>query len=247
MIKKILSVVLAAVMLCVALVVPASAASLEELSIQIKSDVKKSVDMNGDDWGSPSVYYKIVVSEDGDLDITYSTNIRECAFMLYNEIGNVIAPQYCEAYIGKVESGLFSPNFYSINAEYIKAFEVDWNSKVEKAEGLVRFTVKKGTYYLRIAAEEGNGKMTFTPKFPSDDTPATKSIQLKITMKVGETIRLGAIVSPDGAEKVKWSTTKKSVASVSSKGKVTAKGEGTATIKAKSGSKVLKIKIIVEE
>ena len=47
-------------------------------------------------------------------------------------------------------------------------------------------------------------------------------------------------------KKVTWSSSKKSVATVSSKGKVTAKKKGTATITAKVGSKKYKCKITVK-
>ncbi len=47
-------------------------------------------------------------------------------------------------------------------------------------------------------------------------------------------------------KKVKWSTGKKSVATVNSKGKVTAKAKGTATITAKVGSKKYTCKVTVE-
>lgn len=47
-------------------------------------------------------------------------------------------------------------------------------------------------------------------------------------------------------KKVKWSTGKKSVSTVNSKGKVTAKAKGTATITAKVGSKKYTCKVTVE-
>lgn len=47
-------------------------------------------------------------------------------------------------------------------------------------------------------------------------------------------------------KKPKWSSSKKSVASVSKKGKITAKKKGTATITAKIGKKKYKCKVTVE-
>lgn len=47
--------------------------------------------------------------------------------------------------------------------------------------------------------------------------------------------------------KVTWSSSNKSIATVSSKGKVTAKQAGSATIKAKVGKKTLKCKVTVKE
>ncbi|MCM1418367.1 MAG: Ig-like domain-containing protein [Bacteroides sp.] len=88
--------------------------------------------------------------------------------------------------------------------------------------------------------------MKMTAEFPSDDTPATKSIRLKITLDEGDTIRLGAILDPEDAEEPKWTSSNKKVATVSSSGKVKAISEGTATIKCRSGGKTLKIKLVVE-
>ena len=47
-------------------------------------------------------------------------------------------------------------------------------------------------------------------------------------------------------KKVKWSSTKKSVATVNKKGVVTAKKKGTAYIKAKVGKKTYKCKVTVK-
>ncbi len=65
----------------------------------------------------------------------------------------------------------------------------------------------------------------------------------KITINEGETARL-KVAGANG--KVKWSSSKTSVASVSQKGVIKAKNEGTAIIKAKVKNKVLKCKVIVE-
>ena len=65
----------------------------------------------------------------------------------------------------------------------------------------------------------------------------------KITITEGDTVKLKV----SGASgKIKWSTSKKSVATVSQKGVVKAKNEGTAIIKAKFKDKILKCKVIVE-
>lgn len=63
---------------------------------------------------------------------------------------------------------------------------------------------------------------------------ATKINKKKVTLIKGQTTTLKITGTQ---KKIKWSSSKKSVASVSSKGKVTAKKNGTATITAKVGSK----------
>lgn len=69
-------------------------------------------------------------------------------------------------------------------------------------------------------------------------TSATMTVGKKLTLKV-QNAKKGAAV--------KWSTTKKSVAAVSSKGVVTAKAQGQATIKAVVSKKTLKCKITVKD
>jgi hypothetical protein len=98
--------------------------------------------------------------------------------------------------------------------------------------------------------------LTFLLNFSSKCTfISTNSIQtamaaiIKInktnkTMYIGDTFKLRII----GTNKpVKWSSGKKSVASVNKKGKVTAKKAGKATITAKAGGKKYICKIVVKE
>ena len=81
-----------------------------------------------------------------------------------------------------------------------------------------------------------------------------KSLKCKVTVKVGlnktkETLYIGdtsQLKLSGTSQKVKWSTSKKSVATVNSKGKVTAKKSGTATITAKLGKKSYKYKVTVK-
>jgi uncharacterized protein YjdB len=80
-----------------------------------------------------------------------------------------------------------------------------------------------------------------------DVSAATKKQTLnatKVTLTVGKTKQLK--VSNISASKVKWSSSKKSVAMVSKTGKVTAKKKGTATITAKFSGKSLTCKVTVK-
>lgn len=63
---------------------------------------------------------------------------------------------------------------------------------------------------------------------------ATKISKTKVALIKGQTTTLKVTGTK---KKVTWSSSKKSVATVTSKGKVTAKKKGTATITAKVGSK----------
>lgn len=72
---------------------------------------------------------------------------------------------------------------------------------------------------------------------------AVKLSEKKITLTVGKSKTLKV---KGTKKKVKWSSSKKSVATVSSKGKVTAKKKGTATITAKVGNKKYKCTVTVK-
>jgi uncharacterized protein YjdB len=102
----------------------------------------------------------------------------------------------------------------------------------------------------------GKGKATITAKAKDGSKKAASCIvtvtaggnvtkvqlnQASATLTKGNTLQLKATVSPSNAsnKNVTWSSSNKNVATVDAKGKVTAKGNGTATITAKAadGSK----------
>jgi hypothetical protein len=74
--------------------------------------------------------------------------------------------------------------------------------------------------------------------------PKVKLNKKKVTLYVGKSTTLKL---KGTKQKVKWSSNKKSVATVSSKGKVKAKKKGTATITAKVGKKKYKCKVTVKK
>lgn len=73
---------------------------------------------------------------------------------------------------------------------------------------------------------------------------AGKINKKKATLKVGQTLQL-KVTGTNG--KVKWKSSKKSVATVSSKGRVKAKKKGSATITAKVGKKKYTCKVTVKK
>ncbi len=108
--------------------------------------------------------------------------------------------------------------------------------------------IKKGFLMLCMA-------IAMTIALPTIDTnvinistvEAASKVKLnkkKITLYVGKTTTLKV---KGTKKKVKWSSSKKSVATVSSKGKVKAKKKGTTTITAKVGGKKYKCKVTVKK
>lgn len=88
---------------------------------------------------------------------------------------------------------------------------------------------KSGTYYIQIKARKDNVSIKdYYIKFDPTDKP---TIAFKLTMKKGTSVSLGAVTENyDG--KVTWTSTKKTVATVSTTGKITAKKAGTTTVRA---------------
>lgn len=102
-----------------------------------------------------------------------------------------------------------------------------------------------GTYYLYVVADsDGSFVKDFYYTFTPDNKP---TLAFKMTLKKGDTLQLGALTTNyDG--KVKWTSTKKSVATVSSTGKITAKKKGTTTIRAElDNGMYIQIKLTVKK
>ncbi len=128
---------------------------------------------------------------------------------------------------------------YDENANEVHAFTCYANSSSEKFS----YELKKGTYFLKIDNDDKTGDYKVTLSFQP-----TITISLCINLKKGDTLLLSSLLTPSGSnDKTIWITSKKSVATVSSNGKITAVSAGTATITAKtsSGSKtsiIVKVK-----
>ena len=98
-----------------------------------------------------------------------------------------------------------------------------------------------------IVVSAGDNKVVYTYKWtkgtPSTDN-SSKINGFIIPMKKGTSIILGTeFISGSGS--VTWSTSDKSIATVTSSGKISAKKKGTAIITAKCGSTTIKIKVKV--
>lgn len=239
-ITKILSVIMAAVMLVAALCVSAGAESIEDTAKAIDSGKKVSFTPEaGTIWGAPSRDYKVILSEKGTLRLTFNTRSEKTEVEVMDSNGNRIALSDSNVTTGWVSSG--------------KITSIHWNTNVEKFSGKLYYkSLKKGTYYVRIrnanSSCDVNGKLSVSFKYPQkteeEATDGTISC-LSVSLKNGESLQFGAVIEGEGT--VEWSSTKKSVAAVSSDGKITAKSKGTATIEAKLGKSSVKIKVNVTE
>lgn len=136
----------------------------------------------------------------------------------------------------KIEGGESYTLKATVNPSNASNKSVKWtssNSKIAKVSSSGKVTgLKKGT--VTITCTTSSGKKTATCTVKVTTTPVTKvSLNKKsLVLDVSEKYTLKATVSPSDAtdKDVKWTSDDKSVATVSSSGKVTAKGVGTCTI-----------------
>ena len=239
--RKIVAVLTAAVMAVsafAAVSVTAGADSIENTAAAIISSKLVSTNIPNDYDKSD---YKITVSDSGTLKMSVESYVSEITIIVYNSNGEQIKPQLYEA-----TSGSVSWNFMGTYCS--------WNKTIEKFQGTLKYSVRKGTYYIRFenyqeASSMGNynaynneGEVNFTATYPSA-TSAAKLNYITINMERGDTISLGADMTGTGS--VTWKSSKPKVATVSSTGKITAKSKGTTVISAKCGKTTRKIKIKV--
>lgn len=88
----------------------------------------------------------------------------------------------------------------------------------------------------------------YTVKVDSGSKPDS-DIMFTVTIKKGDTLQLGAVLQPSGkkAAKTTWKSSKKTIAKVDSKGKITAVKKGSAVITVTAGDLTGKIKVTVTE
>ena len=122
-----------------------------------------------------------------------------------------------------------------------KVFTVDKNGKIKAGK-------KKGSAKLTITLKSGL-KKTITVKVQKTTVKTKKiqGLQKNITLKKGAKTTLKPVLNPlTSQQKIKYTSSRKKVATVSSKGVIKAKKAGKTTITVKSGSKKYKITVKVK-
>ncbi|MBR1832872.1 MAG: Ig-like domain-containing protein [Ruminiclostridium sp.] len=226
--KKLTAILLSAVMLVCCFAVQAGAESIEDTAKAITSGTTKSFTLTG---ASDKRDYKIVLSEAGKLKLNITSKVPDLEVSLYNTNGERLTTE---------KTNITTGSEYDQQGKHCVT-----NKTVEKFSGTIIYSLKKGTYYLRLLYSygHGEGKVTLKATYPSSETDSSSKIScITIPMKVGDTMQLSTDAGSTG---ITWSSSKSSVAAVSSAGKVTAKKAGTTVITAKSGSSTAKIQIKV--
>ena len=235
--KKLLSIVLSLVMAVSAMTVFAVSASAEE------SIAKTAKSINSGEWVSKTlsesnspIDYKIKVSESGTLKINYSFERNRTILRVYDSSGKVVP---------------FNSVLVTTGDKYgtsdKQRLELLWADTLKKAAGTVKYSVSKGTYYIRIERySTDEGKASIKATFPSADAASdVKITSFTLEMKKGDTIQLGTLLSASTDDNVMWKSSKTSVAKVSATGKITAKAKGSATITASVDDSTMKIQVNV--
>ena len=229
--KKLTAILLSAVMLVCCFAVQTGAESIEDTAKAITSGKTYAAKL-------PKCYdtadYKITLSKSGELKLQVITYMNCLHVSLYDTNGNRIKASSHKADTGSTYQELFD-----------NIVDCNWNATVEKFSGTITYTLKKGTYYIRLLSYslKGTEKVSMKATYPSSETDSSSKIScITIPMKVGGTMQLSTDAGSTG---ITWSSSKSSVAAVSSAGKVTAKKAGTTVITAKSGSSTAKIQIKV--
>ena len=130
-----------------------------------------------------------------------------------------------------------------------KVASVDKSGKVKglKAGKIATITVQLASGLKKSFKVKVQKANVATKSLKVVNASTGKKVSSKVSMKNKQTLKLATMISPiTSKQKVKYSSSNKKVVSVSSKGVITAKKKGKATITVKSGKKTYKIKVTVK-
>lgn len=234
--KKVLAILISAVLMVTAMSVCAFADQYSDAkALNNKKTVSESIKRD------VTKLYKVTTASDGEISLDWSTSMEWFEIRVIDEDGVSQKVSRCDVKASSLLAGGENDNF--IDCVYDK--------DSQKFTASAAFTVKKGTYYVKIwtprayglglNTEEGTYKLTAT--YPSK-TAEKEFSYLGITLKKGSTMQLEAVDADKG--NISWSSSKKSIVTVSSTGKLTAKKKGTAIITCKSGDVTVKLKVVVK-
>lgn len=186
--------------------------------------------------------YCIELLDNRELDYPVAYDIEKTgSFAGGIENTTALAKAYCDA----ISDAGYTPMIYS--TAYHLSNDFDWTQldgvKVWVAHYGVDETTFTGSYDLWQYTDEGSveGANTDTGKCDLNysflEAESLTLSESEITLGIGETLSIDTEMEPvNCTDTIKWVSSDKSVATVSQKGKITAKAKGTATITVKTGS-----------
>lgn len=234
--NKVLAMLISAVIMITVLSVSAFADQYSDAKVlNSKKTVSESIKRD------VTKLYKIVVASDGEVKLDWSTTMAWFEVRVIDEDGVSQKVTTCDVKAGTLLAGGENDTF----------IDCVYDNASQKFTASAAFSVKKGTYYVKIwtprsygldlNTDEGTYKLTAT--YPSK-TVAKEFSYLGIAMKKGSTMQLEAVDADK--DDTSWSSNKKSIVTVSSTGKLTAKKKGTAIITCESGDVTVKLKVVVK-
>lgn len=230
LVKKIAAVVVAAALSVGFLSMSAFADPFEDaVAISSGDEVKGTVNSGS------SVTYEITSKGTGNLVVNWSVAKYWSYFHVYDEDGAYLNVESLNVKAGSLYEGGEGKNY----------IHGKWNSTSERFSASATYKVSKGTYYITVSVNsftEGSGTLKLTADFPTKTS--TDLSYLGITMKKGDTMQLDSVGASSSS--VKWTSSKKTVASVTAKGVVTAKKKGTTVISCTYNVKTVKLKVTVK-
>ena len=210
--KRIMSMILALVIgiCCIVPAAPAmktEAASLKSMAKKVTFGEYNNVTING----TQETVLKVVLKSKGKFYLTAS-------------------PANCLGVECRVSYSI-TAELYDSNMSMLGSF---WRHSLDEVSNDT-FSVgelKAGTYYIRLYADfvDDSNPVQTAAYFTRFEPTKKPSIDICITLKRKKSIQLGAIFNNCSKQKLAWQSSKKKVATVTSKGKVTAKKKGTAII-----------------
>ena len=123
------------------------------------------------------------------------------------------------------------------------------NTKIVTVSSKGKITGKKAEKATVTVTLKSGVKASVKITVQSQTVATTKitGVSSKLSLKKGKSITLAPVLTPlTFQQKITYTTSNKNVATVSSKGKITAKKKGTATITVTSGKKRVKCKVTVK-
>ena len=227
-------------------IVAADDATAEDLAAYIKSISK--VKVGETEYAASGRGAKVIVKEDGSLDLT-DLQVTEGTVFEVTATGykNNLVFTYEEAKfsLDVTEKTLYvkGKDIVTLKADTNLSDKITWSSSNKKvatvnSKGVV--TAKaKGTAVITATCGEYKATCKVSVK-----TPTLKLAKTSASIKVGKKTTIKATATPTGT--VKYTSSNKKIATVSSKGVVTGKKKGTVKITVKSGSKSVKVTVKVK-
>lgn len=204
----------------------------------------------GHKWGASSIVSKATITKPKILERACSV----CGETERIESGKKLTP-FIESNASslKIKKGKTTSDFVIsfANGDSVKSWKSS-NKKIFTITGESDGTctikaLKKGTAKITVTLKSGKRKSYNVSVVESDvKTTGIENVPSKKTLKKGKTLQLKANIVPfTSTEKITYKSSDKSIAEVSSKGKITAKKVGKAVITVKSGSVSKKCTITV--